>query len=396
VLLFGGTVNEPATVTVAGQPATVTSQNAFSGPATVPSGTSQVVVHATDPSGNLRTNTYEVSQSGTPTAFTYDANGNMTGDGTKTYEWDAENRLTLVCTGACQAGTDPPNMLARFTYDGNGRRASKVAGGVTTNYVYDGGQFLEERLSPGSTKRYVYGRGIDQTLAQVVGGTTTYSVADHLGSIVRTTDSLGAPTLTRQYDPWGNLIQGSTTGGYAFTGREWDAEAALYYYRARYYDPKTGRFISADPAGLGVDRNLYAYVGNSPVTASDPLGLASLKEIDKVAMKRMREIYPKCQQLKGKQELCGPVCECKDGTFVAEAPVPHISGEEFPLCGSGKTIGFYHCHTKYSDWPERFSTDDNATIVFFHYVGYLVTPSRGMYRQTGYTDTTLIGVVWPP
>jgi RHS repeat-associated protein len=272
--LFGGTVSEPATVTVGGKPATVSATNQFSGAMPVPSGTSQVAVQATDATGNVRTNTYELSQTGTVKSFTYDANGNMSGDGVKTYEWDAENRLTRVCTGACQAGTDPPNMLARFTYDRDGRRSTKVAGGITTTYVYAGPQFLEERPSPGSTKRYVYGPGTDQTLAQIVGAVTTYNVADHLGSIVRTTDSLGGVTLTRQYDPWGNPIQGSTAGGYAFTGREWDTESEIYYYRARYYDPHSGRFLSEDTA-RGRARS-YAYGSNSPVLNIDPTGHCSV------------------------------------------------------------------------------------------------------------------------
>jgi RHS repeat-associated protein len=181
--------------------------------------------------------------------------------------------FTRVCTGVCQAGTDPPNMLARFSYDGNGRRATKTAGGVTTSYFYDGAQFLEERPSVGATKRHVYGPDIDQPLAQIVGGTTTYNVADHLGSIVRTTDSLGnpIPTLTRQYDPWGNPSQGAATSGYALTGREWDAETGLYYYRARYYDPTLGRFLSEDPAGSG-----YSYAGNDPIAWNDPFGLEQI------------------------------------------------------------------------------------------------------------------------
>ena len=51
-------------------------------------------------------------------------------------------------------------------------------------------------------------------------------------------------------DPWGNLTTGSSTAGYAHTGREWDAETNLYYYKARYYDPRIGRFLNQDPIGL--------------------------------------------------------------------------------------------------------------------------------------------------
>jgi RHS repeat-associated protein len=264
-LLFGGTLNEPATVTVGGSTANVTAQNVFSGTASVPSGTSQVVVQATDPSGNVRTNTYEVSQSGSAIAFDYDANGNTTSDGVKTFEWDAENRLLAVKQGG--------NTLSSFTYDGTGRRATKTVAVATTIYVYDGAHFLEERPSAGSLKRYVYGSGIDRPLAQSASGEVSYFIADHLGSIVRTTDASSAPTLTREYDPWGNPLQGSTTSGYAFTGREWDSEAGVYYYRARYYDPRLARFASVDPIGFAGGNNSYAYVLNHPSGHTDSSGL---------------------------------------------------------------------------------------------------------------------------
>jgi YD repeat-containing protein len=192
------------------------------------------VVVARDYSGNTRTNTYQVTESGLPTTYTYDSNGNFAGDGTRTYEWDAENRLTRVTQG--------PTELARFTYDGQGRRAQKVVGAVTRSYVYDGPNIIEERLSSGQTYDYVHGPGIDRPLAmRDQASVVSYYLADHLGSIVQTTNSLGAVTLTREYDPWGNALQGSATAGYAFTGREWDSETGLYYYRARYYDPNTRR-----------------------------------------------------------------------------------------------------------------------------------------------------------
>jgi RHS repeat-associated protein len=266
-LAFRGTLSEAATVTIAGKPATVTAGNEFSGTAAVPAGTSQVTVQATDPSGNVRTNVYQVTQTGPTKTFTYDPNGNLTGDGVKTYEWDAENRLVAVKQGG--------STLASFTYDGNGRRATKTAGGTTLTYVYDGAQFLEERPSAGATKRHVYGPGIDQPLAQVTGGTTSYSVADHLGSVVRATDAAGAPTLTREYDPWGNPLAGSSTSGFAFTGREWDAEVQLAYYRARHYDPKLGRFLSEDDMGFLAGPNFYAYVLGNPTTLTDPMGLSA-------------------------------------------------------------------------------------------------------------------------
>jgi RHS repeat-associated protein len=265
-LIFRGTVNEPATVTVGGKPAQVGPDNSFAGQAQVPAGTSNIAVTATDPSGNTRTSTYQVSQSGSAASYTYDADGNLTGDGTKTFEYDAANRLTRVLNGGSE--------VARFTYDGLGRRVQRIAGGLTTSYVYDTERVAEERLSSGSTLRYVHGPGIDQHLAvQDSGSVVTYFLADHLGSIVQTTDASGQVTLSREYDPYGRPLSGAASGGYAFTGREWDPDLGLYYYRARFYDPTLARFLSADPLGIAGGTNGYAYVENAPTRFIDPTGL---------------------------------------------------------------------------------------------------------------------------
>jgi RHS repeat-associated protein len=79
----------------------------------------------------------------------------------------------------------------------------------------------------------------------------------------------GSVVLNRQYDAWGNNLQAGTVNGYAFTGREWDSEAGLFYYRSRYYDPKPGRFISEDLIRFAGGENFYAYVGNSPPNSGE-------------------------------------------------------------------------------------------------------------------------------
>ena len=266
IALFRGTLNEAASVSIQGKPAQVAADNTFVGQAQVASGTSSVVVAATDPSGNIRTNTYELTEAGSTTTNTYDANGNLASDGTRTFEWDAENRLTAVKQGT--------TTIASFVYDGSGRRAQKLAGSVTTSYVYDGDGVIEERLSTGATLRYVRGPSIDQHWAMRDGnGVVTYFLSDHLGSVVQTTDVSGSVTLSRDYDPYGNPLSGASQSGYAYTGREWDAETQLYYHRARYVDPKRGGFINEDPIGLAGGLNLYGYVGNNPTNLVDPLGL---------------------------------------------------------------------------------------------------------------------------
>jgi RHS repeat-associated protein len=270
-LSFRGVLNEPATVTVDGTPAIVDSTNVFRGARTLPSGTSVVSVTAADPSGNQTIKQYQVTVGGGATNFTYDADGNLTSDGVRTYQWDAKNRLVSVMDGA--------TTIATFAYDGNGRRIQKVVAGVTHSYVYDDMHIAEERLSGTSSGivRYFHGPGTDDWQGrQNADGSSTYFTTDHIGSVLTETNSAGTVTLTRQYDAWGNLDSTSAAvGGPAFSGREWDAETGLYYYRARYYDPKTGRFISEDPIGLdGDDVNFYTYVWNRPTNFVDPGGLA--------------------------------------------------------------------------------------------------------------------------
>jgi RHS repeat-associated protein len=256
----------------------VSPSDAFSGQAQVPTGTSNVVVAATDASGNTRTNTYQVTASGGTTTYAYDLNGNLknktSGGVTTNYDWDAEDRLLDVKQGT--------TTLASFAYDGSGRRTQKVAGGVTHTYVYDGANIIEERLSSGQTYDYVQGPGIDLPFAmRDQTSVVSYYLVDHLGSTVQATNSAGTVTLSRDYDPFGNPIAGASNAGFAFTGREWDPETNLYYYRARFYDPKSGRFISEDPFRMrgrvrsGDDLGqlqLYGYVGNRPVNMVDPDG----------------------------------------------------------------------------------------------------------------------------
>jgi RHS repeat-associated protein len=264
VLTFKGTTNEPATVTVGGQPARTASDGGFSAQSPVAQGTSNVVVTATDPSGNARTNTYQVNASGAGASYTYDGNGNLAtkseGPDSWVYTWNAENKLTKVEKNGAE--------VARFAYDPNGRRVEKVAGGTTTTYTYDSSDILRETAGP-TTLEYVHGPAVDEHLAADAGGTLSYFHADGLGSVVKTTDPTGASLLTRQYDAWGKLEAAAEQSGYAFTGREWDSGTGLYYYRARYYDPSLGRFISEDP----LSATTYSYAKDSPATMADPSGL---------------------------------------------------------------------------------------------------------------------------
>ena len=267
-IVFAGTLNEAGTVTIDGKPAEVDASNNFRGTATLSGATTTVTVKAKDASGNEITKHYEVDASGSTTSYTHDANGNLTSDGTRTYFWNGLNQLVEVKEGT--------TTIATFEYDGKGRRTEKMAAGFTHAYVYDAEDIVEERITGSSsdTIRYYHGMGIDELLARKNSSdVVTYYIADHLGSIVQESNASGAITLQREYDPWGVAIQGSSTSGYAFTGREWDAETQLHYYRARYYSPQRGRFISDDPAGTIDGPNMTSYAMNSPTKYVDPSGL---------------------------------------------------------------------------------------------------------------------------
>jgi RHS repeat-associated protein len=160
-----------------------------------------------------------------------------------------------------------------FLYDPFGRRIQKSGPLGTTTYVYDGANIVAEYDGTGAlAAKYAQGAGVDQPLAMWRGGQSGYYQADGLGSITSLTDAAGSPLTTYTYDAFGwTTSTGALFNPFQYAGREWDQETGLYYYRARYYDPLTGRFTSEDPARDGL--NFFAYVRNNPINRTDPFGL---------------------------------------------------------------------------------------------------------------------------
>ncbi|WP_158621246.1 RHS repeat-associated core domain-containing protein [Dyella dinghuensis] len=196
--------------------------------------------------------------------LTYDADGNLTGDGINTYVWNARNQLTQIQ----QSGT----TTASFSYDSMGRRTTKTIGGVTTSLLYDGLNPVQETQA-GVVNPILTGLRIDERFARNEGSTRTYFLTDALGSTVALTNTSASIIQQYQYDPYGNAsATASTTNPYLFTGRESDT-TGLYYYRARYYSSTMAGFISEDPLRFGGGQtNFYAYANRDPISNRDPTG----------------------------------------------------------------------------------------------------------------------------
>jgi len=95
--------------------------------------------------------------------------------------------------------------------------------------------------------------------------------ADHLGSVIATADAAGKVSASLTYGPWGEPDT-STGPRFRYTGQQLLGPLNLYYYKARMYSPALGRFLQTDPVGDAADINLYAYVANDPINATDPNG----------------------------------------------------------------------------------------------------------------------------
>ena len=222
--------------------------------------------------------------------YAYDLNGNLEtktakiGGAVTAYTWDAEDRLAQI---------DFPDLtFAAYRYDGLGRRIEKDVNGIATRYVYDGLTILLEYDGLNVLlARYTHGPGVDDPiiLERDLDSSGTFELTeaffyqtDGLGSVTELTDSTGAVARTIVYDSYGRIAQ--DTGGivqpFTYTGRELDAESGLYFYRARYYDPVAGRFLSEDRVRFAAgDVNLYRYVRNNPVNLIDPDGRLSTEDI---------------------------------------------------------------------------------------------------------------------
>jgi RHS repeat-associated protein len=216
-------------------------------------------------SGNRLTS--YIQNGGSAVTLSYDSNGNLTNDGTNTLTWDSRDELTKIAAGH--------TTVASYAYDGFGRRAKAVVGTATTQYLYDFENPVAEQGATGTLSAgLLTGPGVDEVYARTPsGGAQSSFLSDALGSTIGLADASGIVQTSYTYDPFGVTTSSGQANGssYRYTGREADA-AGLIYYRARYYKPSLGRFISEDPIGFDSGSNLYAYAMDSPTNLTDPYG----------------------------------------------------------------------------------------------------------------------------
>src|SRR5208283_4184711 len=244
------------------------------------------VAYGRDPVGNRQTQTSSIP--GIPngsftfdandraSAETYDANGNTLTSGGKTFAYDFQDRLKAMYSGS---------VVVTLQYDGDGNRVAKTVNGVTTSYLVDDvnptgyPQVVAETVNGVAQRTYTYGlQLISQN--QLIGGVwmPSFFIYDGSGNVRMLTDATGKVTDTYDYDAFGNTIHatGSTPNVYLYRGEQYDPDLGLYYLRARYFNPATGRFLTRDPdAGrirAPATLHKYLYASGDPVNKVDPTG----------------------------------------------------------------------------------------------------------------------------
>jgi RHS repeat-associated protein len=261
-----GKVSKLANVAVNGKASTLNTNSApyvFTYNLPVASGTNNVSIVALDGSGNAKTNNYQIVVPGvTATSCAYDADGNCLSDGTRSYQWDALNRLIQITQGS---------NTYQFAYDGQSRRVSETDNGtLTKQWVWAGSQMAEEQDGSNTVTRRFYSQGEQQA------GTAYYYTSDHLGSVREVCNSSGSIVARYSYDPYGRatLVSGTNLATFQYAGYYTHQPSGLNLTLYRAYDPNTARWLARDPAGESRGIDLYDYVQNNPLARTDTLGLA--------------------------------------------------------------------------------------------------------------------------
>jgi RHS repeat-associated protein len=185
------------------------------------------------------------------------------------FTWDDRN-LLFEATGGAFTSFDS-------YYDASMRRQQMTSAYGGTNYYADDGYDMVASDNSGGLSYFTTPPGSPEVFEFNNLTSPLVPLHDQLGSTVGLVNSSGALQTQYTYDPFGNVTTSGQSSSYPFlfAGMEYDSATSLYHTQSRYYSPGLQRFLSEDPQGFaGGDSNFFAYVGNSPANATDPLGQA--------------------------------------------------------------------------------------------------------------------------
>ncbi|MGB0242224.1 MAG: RHS repeat domain-containing protein, partial [Verrucomicrobiales bacterium] len=291
-----------------------------------------------------------------------------------TLTWDGENRLVQI--------TRTDGVVVDYTYDARGRRVRKtVANGEDRWFVYDGWNLVAEynassgagssALSPATT--YTWGQDVSGTmqgaggvgglLAVRSGGQDYFPLYDGNGNVTEYLDSAGVMVAHYEYDAFGKVaaISGSQAGDFAFqfSTKYADGESGLSYYGYRYYDAQTGRWISRDPIEERGGWNLYGFVGNNAVNATDFLGKWP-KKIPKPNPFAIGSAAI-CQAAVAVIQRCAKKYECKENCNPCCSGAAAIAAQIVAsLANSLNPIGAISCSHRLANAVNQCETDCEA------------------------------------
>ncbi|UCH20978.1 MAG: RHS repeat protein [Deltaproteobacteria bacterium] len=202
--------------------------------------------------------------------YTYDPNGNVTGIGNKTLIYSQNNRLIRV--------EENGNVLGKYTYNSLGQRVIKEVNGQETIFHYDfSGNLIAESSADGIFAReYLYVDQARLAMVDVASDTMYYYLNNYLGTPVMMTDNQGVIVWEAHYKPFGEVSinpNSEVVNNFRFLGQYYDQETGFHYNWFRYYDPRTGRYLTPDPIGFDGGINLYVYASLNPISFFDFLGL---------------------------------------------------------------------------------------------------------------------------
>lgn len=290
-----------------------------------------------------------------------------------------------------------------YYFDALGRRVAKKiktrSGEFTQSYTYLGmeNKILLARSGNGNVQLQVDGQGIDDHLAEINRSGVKTLVSDHLGTVInsevtdqyKTTGAFGemlqlAPELESSTNP---VI-------YAFTGRQYEPESGLYYYRNRMYDSESGRFMTKDPIGIrGGDVNLYRYVSNSPFNLTDPMGLAPgdfYTTEGAAADAAFRDVGGLSRAI---DLEAGGYITRQDTGYTYTQPIWGSSGGVNIGAPPSLASADYHTHGGFNPGGvnDNFSSQDTLGNIFTGLNGYVNTPG-GYTGSFNYQSSTIQGV----